>query len=569
MCNGFRYGDVLITMGTGKMSVDAEKELGLAAQHDYAVLDLKEDNGQQMVLLKNPWCEATLWKDAPASDDPALENYLPAASSDAKLAPGTFWMSLNDIFQHFESAYLNWNPGMFRHRQDVHFGWDLSVGDQSSISFVDNPQFSLLSKKGGLVWLLLCRHFQDLPAGDDEDGEDAVTEASPGHISLYAFSSHGERVPVNNATGEHSPYVDSPQTLLRLEMAVDSTLTIVVSEQDLPRVKQNFTLIAYSIEAAELSHATVKYTESVSIKSHWAANTAGGSLNSPKFATNPQFRLDVSAPTTIAMLLETSVPNLKVNAKLCHGRGLRVHTLRRQDILLDSHEYRSGSDFSELTAPLDAGSYTIVASTFEQGQIGDFVLRIDAQEPVKLTQVASEDAGKFRQRLPKAIFGPPDKKLLIPIYPIRMLKFSAVVTFASSYYPPQAGSSSDGKPTSAELIIKIRNLLADKKPTAFGGSNRTRCPIRVTMQVDDGPHAQKLASSCDGEFSDDTDAGLRLPEISLSPEMMRGHEIYLMLERLGGGVNGSEERYWVDIIIDGGVGGGVQTSTYGWRRWFD
>jgi hypothetical protein len=439
-------------MGTGKMSRDAERELGLAAQHDYAVLDLKEDNGQQMVLLKNPWCEATLWKDAPALDDPALENYLPAASSDEKLGPGTFWMGLNDIFQNFESAYLNWNPGMFRHRQDMHFSWDLSVGHQSSTSFVDNPQFSLVSEKGGLVWLLLCRHFQDRQAGDDVDTDATATDASPGHISLYAFSSHGERVPVNNATGEHSPYVDSPQILLRLDMAVDSTFTIVVSEQDLPRARQNFTLMAYSIEAAELSQATVKYTDSVSVQSRWASDTAGGSLNSPKFAANPQFRLDVSVPTTIAMLLETCVPNLKVNAKLCHGRGQRVHALRRQDILLDSHEYRSGSDFSELTAPLDAGTYTIVASTFEQGQIGEFVLRIDAQASIKLKQLPSEDAGKFRARMPKAIFGAPDKKLVIPIIPIRMLNVSAIVTFASSYYPPPPGSPSDGKSTSAELI---------------------------------------------------------------------------------------------------------------------
>jgi hypothetical protein len=235
-------------------------------------------------------------------------------------------------------------------------------------------------------------------------------------------------------------------------MAVDSTFTIVVSEQDLPRARQNFTLLAYSIEAAELSQATVKYTDSVSVQSRWASGTAGGSLNSPKFAANPQFRLDVSVPTTIAMLLETCVPNLKVNAKLCHGRGQRVHALRRQDILLDSHEYRSGSDFSELTAPLDAGTYTIVASTFEQGQIGEFVLRIDAQASIKLTQLPSEDAGKFRARMPKAIFGGPDKKLVIPIIPIRMLNVSAIVTFASSYYPPPPGSPSDGKSTSAELI---------------------------------------------------------------------------------------------------------------------
>jgi hypothetical protein len=89
------------------------------------------------------------------------------------------------------------------------------------------------------------------------------------------------------------------------------------------------------------------------------------------------------------------------------------------------------------------------------------------------------------------------------------------------------------------------------------------------MQLDEGPHAHILASSCGGEFSDNTDAGVRLPEVSVNPEMMRYHEIFLVLERLGDGVNGSEERYWVDVLVDGGVGGGLRMSESGWRRWDD
>ena len=51
----FNYGDVLITSGTPKMTELEEEDLGLTGQHNYAVLDMKQERSRQFMLVKNPW----------------------------------------------------------------------------------------------------------------------------------------------------------------------------------------------------------------------------------------------------------------------------------------------------------------------------------------------------------------------------------------------------------------------------------------------------------------------------------------------------------------------------------
>ena len=548
MFTAFCWGDVMITMGTGKMSRQVEKELGLAAQHDYAVLDLKEEGGQQWVLLKNPWCEATLWKDAPALVGlSSLDISSTSASPDAKLAPGTFWISLSNISQHFESVYLNWNPGLFSSRQEIHFTWDRSVpANCSSTSLINHPQFVLSSKAGGSVWLLLCRHFQDLPEKKDGNSQGSTDLQALGHISLSVFRRGGQLVHIDKGAAAHGEYVDSPQVLLKYDMDTNSKVTVVVSEHDLPQTPQNFTLIAFAVKDAALDHATKQYGHATSVKGNWFESSAGGGLHSPRFPSNPQFKLEIPSPTKLAVLLEsTKNPDLNVNVKVCYGDGKRVHALKKQDILLDSGEYRKGSDFCERTdAPLGPGKYTLVVSTFEPGELGEFSLRVASEVEVKFTELPAEHAGKFIERLPKAIFGADMTKLAFPLSPQRLVSILGIATFASSFCPPDYNNTSG----SGHLLD---GLVSDN------GRDRLRSPLRIYVQVGSGPNSQIFKSSNRGEFSVDTEAGIRLPETSLDPQLVRdyGVELWLVLERMGRGPAGSEERYWVDILSEGGVGG--------------
>jgi len=136
----FGYGDVMITLGTGRLTPREEKELGLVGEHDYAILDMKEVGSQHLMLVKNPWCDGLVWKGSnPASgelpDRVWTQDLREALPNQPVKAPGTFWMSCEDVAQHFESLYLNWNPGLFRNRQDHHFSWTIPeiICSQSSI----------------------------------------------------------------------------------------------------------------------------------------------------------------------------------------------------------------------------------------------------------------------------------------------------------------------------------------------------------------------------------------------------------------------------------------------------
>ncbi|TVY78402.1 Calpain-like protease, partial [Lachnellula suecica] len=154
--NSFGYGDVLVTLGTGKLSLKEERELGLAGEHDYAVLDMKEVGSQRLLLVKNPWCDGMVWKGKvfipeDSSAGSWTQDLREALPDNNTLKPGTFWMNLEAVVQHFESLYLNWNPGLFKYRQDHHFSWSIPTMKNPG-SFIHNPQHSLKSSKAGTVW---------------------------------------------------------------------------------------------------------------------------------------------------------------------------------------------------------------------------------------------------------------------------------------------------------------------------------------------------------------------------------------------------------------------------------
>jgi len=55
MLNGHNSGLCLITIGTPEMSEEDETRYGLVSNHAYALLEIREVCGLQMLKLKNPW----------------------------------------------------------------------------------------------------------------------------------------------------------------------------------------------------------------------------------------------------------------------------------------------------------------------------------------------------------------------------------------------------------------------------------------------------------------------------------------------------------------------------------
>lgn len=558
----FDNGDVLITVGTGRMSKDAEQELGLVGQHNYAILDLKEQDDREMVLVKNPWCESTLWANSELIINPANET-LPLAPLKAKerplsrlppsgneLAPGTFWMTLSDVFQNFDSIYLNWNPDMFSNRQDIHFQWDLATAHRASNSLAHNPQFSLAVTQKCTVWLLLCRHFRTDSKGHknrshriaDQDLENDNGEMT-GHVSLMIFSNEGKRVYDEVGAIEQAPYVDSMQTLLRLQIPDKTKYTIAVAEQYLAAETHNFTLIAWSTAPAVLEHVEEKYAYSTSVNYEWNSFNSGGSTNSPAFSINPQYRLEVYQSTAIAILLESCSTDRSVNVKLCYGHGRRLFHITRQDIILDTYEYRKGSSFIHTKGELiEPGKYTVIVSTYEAGQTGKFGIRLDSNTKVKLERIPSEAHGKLNLQLPTAIFLGQASQIALHLVPLRLSNITIIVKSAS---------------------VDSLNALS-KKP---GIAPRVRSPVRVSLQLGRGPHATELAASNHGEFSDATDVGLRISDMHITQELNHHGNLFLVIDRMGKGITGIEERYTVEILMADVDSTAIEAGT--WQTWED
>jgi len=529
-----RYGDVLITMGTGKISSRTERAIGLAGEHDYAVLDMREVDGQKLMLVKNPWCEGMSWRgsiprSAVDNEDDEDEEILPSSrdllNQDDKLTPGTFWMDLNSVMQYFESIYLNWNPGLFKYRQDIHFAWDLSASSSSSKyqSFSNNQQFRVSVSASGVVWLLLSHHFKD--------GKEDVHPSE--YISLYVFDNNGAKVYLSDGAVQRGPFVDSPQTLLRLDnLEANKKYTVVPVEQDLTPTTHTFTLSVFANARIAIDEAPSKYACHKSISAAWTEETAGGNAHSPTYSQNPQFRIVVPAKTSIALLLETSVEQLHVHVKLVHGRGARVQAVRSKDIVFDSKDYRRGCALAEY-AELDAGAYTIICSTFEAGQKGNFKLRVDSMVATQLSLLPRQGAGRLRRAWAKATFQGQQRALAAPIAPRRLTKFDVFVKQVQ-----QTG----------------------QQQTAKAGQSRERSMVRVTLEVGTGPERRILIASSNGEYSDSS-AGVRTGEIDLAPQEMGN--IWLVIERMFTPMDSERELFEVETFTDA-----LDTVDIGvWRRW--
>lgn len=538
------------------MSHRIERQLGLEGEHDYAVLDLKEEGSSRLLRLKNPWCEGTSWKgklpESSTTERFEAESELSACHSPEPFEQassiqsssrslrhareqGIFWIDINNVLRHFQSIFLNWNPGLFSYRQDVHFTWDLSNRLDSVTCFVNHPQFKIVAKGESIVWLLLSRHLKDrvqgaeeppLDVANEEDGQSRVAkEDLAGYISMFAFDRKGARVYLRDGCLERAPYVDSPHTLLRLQPDVDITYSIVIDEEDMSSTPHSFTLSTFSTLPIALDKVYSPYSSQRLISSAWIQATAGGNVNDPTYSENPQFSLKVVEQTAAAILIQTPSNSVHVHVKLVHGRGRRVYTLTSKDVIADSGQHRRGSAVIEIS-DLYPGTYTIVCSTFKAGQQADFTLRVDSTSECELRQLPGEGAGRLRLPLADVRFGHSVSKIAAPLVPRRFVCISVVAKFIRS------------------VAFPSDDLLSFDE-----GQAGARSPLRVTVELGTGPNRRVLIASSGGAYSDAV-SGVRTEDVDLSPQMLYTSDMWLVLDRLCGPASGSQEIYGVEVFCD-------------------
>ena len=492
-----------------------ENFIGLAGEHDYAVIDMKELEGRRLFLVKNPWTEGATWKGYPgrAPDvEHGTRETVPSSEKTELLAPGTFWMNLNDVLQNFETVYLNWNPGLFSYREDIHFTWDLRTTRSREGSFDRNPQYVIRSTKGGTVWLLLTKHIQDMRTVSVQvlsgHGEEI------GFLSLYAYINDGYRVFLTDNSLIRSPYVDAPNSLLRLEMPGNSVYTIVVSEQALPELSYNLTLSAFSINPFTISQAEDKYSHSTSREGAWTFSTAGGNAFSFCYHINPQFSLTLPRASDLALLLESDNSDFAINVKLLWAGGKRMTSIMSRDIVGDSGEYRRGSCIIDVRN-VQAGAYTVVCSMFAREQLGKFSLHVRSMVECSVKALPLEEAGRLVTRIPPAPFAQGIDRLAIPLQVSRV--------------------------TRLRLHVRVRESRMN-----------SAVPLRVALEYGHGPDKMILAISGNGDFSNSL-IGSRTEEVDLLPSMCEGHGVWVVVERIGGSYVSAVEQAQVEILSDHAV----------------
>ena len=633
MKNAYDAGNVVLTLGTSYLSPEEEETLGLVSEHDYAVMDLDENAGIRRMLVKNPWRNSVVWTGIGSSasmDVIASSPSLPAESTaggggSVNGQTGTFWMPFDDVIQNFDSLYLNWNPALFTHRQDHHFRWELPRKVDANALW-HNPQFSLQSTNSEPVWILLSRHWKDseldiLRNGRNSDhsgrtsfnggigsstpSSDTPTLASVSKtlgfmsVSIYAASPPGSRVYLPDYTPLHrSTFVDSPNTLVRIERPDPrKTYTVVVTQADLPLPEYSFTLSFFSTTPLTIKPAPSPLGHITFERGDWTRRTAGGNIESPTYHTNPQFALTIppsagaGAGTRIYLALTTSADDLPIHVALLHSDGggrVTSASNRRRDIIASSPEYRRGaasastfsssslsSSFSSSPSPspstlVPPGTYTIVASTFEPGQLARFNLAVMADAPVSLRPISSDTAGRFSRALdplPLIDHRGRGRGCHAPVFLSRLTRLRLAVrraagsatAIATTMAGPASGSGNlDGLARALAQSYPTGDVIAatSSSTSSLAADGSAPCAVRVSLELGRGPGRTVLAVTGEGEFADVPPAGLQTRDVDVERGDGRGGGLWVVVERIGGHGGGVSAPAVVGGFSASGGGGG-------------
>jgi calpain-7 len=543
---------------------------------------MKVDLGSRLLLVKNPWCDSLVWTGV-GSSTTVKAHTVGSTEGDANMT-NTFWMSFEDVMQHFDSLYVNWNPALFSHRQDHHFSWEIS-DKTTELVFTHNPQYSISSSTRSPVWVVLSRHWQDSELEIQRQRKQTGNEIPPhtnrtlAHVSkqlgfmslaLFTATPPGTRIPLTEGQNcvKQGPYVDSPNTLLRFNPVPNKAYTLVVAQAGMPLPKYSFTLSFFSTSPLAIAPAADTLPHHHDISGSWTRRNAGGSSAHASYLTNPQYAVTTTQLTALTLLLSTDSPDLPVHVALLYSDSPRGGNSRSngasvpgpsaratnsgvfagRDVVAASSEYRRGCN--AVTVPnLEPGTYTIVASTFEPGQLARFSLRISTAVPVLVRPALPDAAGRLRTPVATpVVFGDGQERLRANMGIVRLTRAS--ITARSIRLTTGSPSNSSNRVDPGLGRGLGRGAGPGLAPMSRVGS--APCAIRVALELGTGARRTVVAVSGDGEFADAA-LGLRTPEVDLAPETVQARGgLWLVVEQIG-------SQRWigqgvqVEVLSDGAV----------------
>ncbi|KAL5612540.1 hypothetical protein BROUX41_004361 [Berkeleyomyces rouxiae] len=507
LLSGFETRTVIITLGTGRMSKSEERAMGLVAEHGYGVLQLESTANSRRLLVKNPWSTGPAWvrHKSPDSGSTALPQQAGTRS---------FWVTFEDMVQNFESMYLNWNPSLFKFRQDHHFMWNIASDDNMSDTIFKNPQYQISAPTKTTAWILLARHHRDEELQLARERSFSRSDSSLGYMSV-AVVEDGKRLfklPVSGSKG--GDFVDSHQTLTKITLDPNTKYTVVPLHDKLPLPSYSFTLSFFTMSPVNVMTAPERRVYWCHKDASWGRRTAGGNSSFPSYGINPQYQFTLASATTLSVLLSSSAPNVPLHFDLVWtAPGERSKfPLPRRIVVADSQEYvRRSTSADEIH--VDAGTYNIVCSTFQPNQFANFSLIVGSDEKIHLDLVPVTNAGKLPASLPPLVFAEGTSKSRIPLGSNHLSCANAMMHMV---FDPHSLSKSS---SSFRLSVVYGSGLSESQVAVTGGGEFKELKVPVST-----------------------------PDFDIEPQRILDSGLWIVVDRIGGRF--SAETVQVELFSD-------------------
>lgn len=286
MFNGHNKGLCLVTIGTPEMDEKDELRYGLASNHAYAVLEIREVLGLKMLKLKNPWRHSR-WRGKYSAED--LESWTQALREKLQFDEvygskdqddGIFWIDYSSLQTRFSFLFMSWKPKLFPVLRKLHGCWkaDADGPRDDSYNLGFNPQYVLNIEVGprrrpAALWMLLSQHRNDSAVAAATTGRlptsstrihdassmewNAVTDAreSASYLTLHVYSGKQGRVigTIDRDALLRTAYTDNPHTLVRFYVPPGVHSFALVLSQWEQRHDIDYTLAIFSMVDCTLS----------------------------------------------------------------------------------------------------------------------------------------------------------------------------------------------------------------------------------------------------------------------------------------------------------------------------
>ncbi|OCH90567.1 cysteine proteinase [Obba rivulosa] len=390
---GFSDGKCVLTVGTGEKHMTIrEPHISLLPAHCYAVLDLRDMDGERQIDILDTWSQLHSYG---GSADGHTERHTKVSGVDRR-----FQLSWDETCSTFDTIYLSWDPKNFPHHLQFHGCWkpdDTRSGHARSCRFPLRLRVDSLpaSAESSEVWILLTRHVRDIRNTTEfisllVRSEDEFDQADYARRSVIL---NGE-------------YTNDIHVLAKVKLRPEtgqSTLSVITS-YDGAYDEVGFTVTIYShIPLSWVQESTsTKYSQQ--IDDSISRRNAGGNQTFSTFLVNPQYHLRIRpnqqhqiqgsrGNKAFLSLIAQSDRSMPINLLLIWSQGERVADPDHSSIIATSGPYSYGH--AEITHHLPAGDYTLIVSAFEPRHVGEFSLQAGCSYPFELTRIPAEGAGMF------------------------------------------------------------------------------------------------------------------------------------------------------------------------------